>query len=64
MAAKSTDLVSSSFVRKMKLLSQLQAQRIDERLMSPEFGFRLEQLMELAGLACAQAIFHRYKGLI
>ena len=40
----------------MQFLRQATAQAIDARLMSPEFAFRLEQLMELAGLACAQAI--------
>ena len=28
--------------------------------MSPEFGFGIEQLMELAGLSVAQAVYHHY----
>lgn len=41
----------------MKFITQSASKIIDQRLMSQEFGFRLEQLMELAGLSCAQAIF-------
>jgi len=36
------------------------AQRVDDELMGAEFGFTLEQLMELAGLAVAQAIYAQY----
>jgi NAD(P)H-hydrate repair Nnr-like enzyme with NAD(P)H-hydrate epimerase domain len=37
------------------------AQQLDEELMAPDRGgFALEQLMELAGLGCAQAILHLY----
>eukprot|EP00948_MAST-09A_sp_MAST-9A-sp1_P003129 g3129.t1 len=38
-------------------LSQKQAIELDKRLMSQP-GFQVEQLMELAGLSCAQSIFH------
>lgn len=37
-------------------LNQRDAAALDEMLMGPEVGFRLEQLMELAGLAVAQAL--------
>ncbi|XP_049849396.1 NAD(P)H-hydrate epimerase-like isoform X2 [Schistocerca gregaria] len=33
---------------------------LDQELMSEEWGFKLEQLMELAGLSCACAINHSY----
>ncbi|KAI9006881.1 YjeF N-terminal domain-containing protein [Hyaloraphidium curvatum] len=37
------------------------AAKIDEELMDPTIGgFALEQLMELAGLSCAQAVFKAY----
>ena len=39
----------------MKLLSAVEAKRVDEELMGPVCGFRLEQLMELAGLSVACA---------
>jgi len=44
----------------LRYLSSTVSQEIDLRLMSVEFGFGLEQLMELAGLSCAQAIHHVY----
>lgn len=31
------------------------AQEIDKELMSPQGAFSIDQLMELAGLACAQS---------
>ncbi|EGG10147.1 uncharacterized protein MELLADRAFT_103562 [Melampsora larici-populina 98AG31] len=37
-------------------LDQSSAQSLDVELMSPEYGYTIEQLMELAGLACAQAL--------
>lgn len=37
-------------------LDQLSAQSLDVDLMSPEYGYTIEQLMELAGLACAQGV--------
>eukprot|EP00850_Spirogloea_muscicola_P010451 SM000061S19278 [mRNA] locus=s61:502661:506248:+ [translate_table: standard] len=42
-------------------LSQAQAAAVDEELMGDDFGFTLEQLMELAGLSVACAIFEVYK---
>ena len=44
----------------MKYLSQQEARALDGRLMSDEFGFSLEQLMELAGLSVAAAIHDHY----
>jgi len=44
-------------------LNQKDAQALDEDLMSPEGGFVLEQLMELAGLSCAQALQDAYPDL-
>ncbi|KAH9818102.1 YjeF N-terminal domain-containing protein [Melampsora americana] len=41
-------------------LDQLSAQSLDIDLMSPEYGYTIDQLMELAGLACAQALHSVY----
>jgi len=41
-------------------LDQHAAQALDVDLMSPEFGFSIDQLMELAGLSCASAIREAY----
>jgi NAD(P)H-hydrate epimerase len=41
-------------------LNQEDAQQLDVDLMSDEGGFVLEQLMELAGLSCAQALAAAY----
>jgi len=46
---------------KIRYLTQVESQKIDQRLMSDEFGFSLDQLMELAGLSCAESIYHFYK---
>jgi hydroxyethylthiazole kinase-like uncharacterized protein yjeF len=43
----------------LKYLTQKEAQEIDNELMN-EQGFSLEQLMELAGLSVASAIFHAF----
>jgi NAD(P)H-hydrate epimerase len=43
------------------LLNSVKAALIDKKLMSPEYGYTLEQLMELAGLSCALAINQQYK---
>ncbi|VDO62183.1 unnamed protein product [Heligmosomoides polygyrus] len=40
-------------------MKQDEAAKIDEELFS-KYGFKVEQLMELAGLACAKAIFAQY----
>ncbi|KAG0148190.1 hypothetical protein CROQUDRAFT_655079 [Cronartium quercuum f. sp. fusiforme G11] len=41
-------------------LGQQSAQALDVELMSQKYGYTLEQLMELAGLACAQALESAY----
>ena len=43
----------------LRLLGQEAAKRLDEKLMG-ELGFATEQLIELAGLAVAQAVFQEY----
>ncbi|CAA7271517.1 unnamed protein product [Cyclocybe aegerita] len=45
----------------MRYLSARLAQQIDEELMSSAGAFSLDQLMELAGLACAQAVAAVYR---
>eukprot|EP01122_Echinamoeba_exundans_P000698 TRINITY_DN10626_c0_g1_i1.p1 TRINITY_DN10626_c0_g1~~TRINITY_DN10626_c0_g1_i1.p1 ORF type:complete len:215 (+),score=23.52 TRINITY_DN10626_c0_g1_i1:1-645(+) len=47
--------------QQVSLLSQADAKSLDEDLMGPEFGFSVDQLMELAGLSCACSIFEVYK---
>lgn len=42
------------------LLNAAKAAALDKLLMSPEYGYTLEQLMELAGLSCALAINQQY----
>lgn len=44
----------------VRFLSSKIAQQIDKDLMSPEGGFSIDQLMELAGLACAEAVYRSY----
>ncbi|TIC15569.1 hypothetical protein E3Q15_01386 [Wallemia mellicola] len=44
----------------MKYLTQTEAQNLDKDLMGEEGGFTLQQLMELAGLACAQTVQNLY----
>jgi len=44
----------------LSYLGQEQAQRLDEDLMSPQLGWSIEQLMELAGLSCACSIAEQY----
>lgn len=43
------------------LLNSVKAALIDKQLMSPQYGYTLEQLMELAGLSCALAINKEYQ---
>eukprot|EP00741_Cyanophora_paradoxa_P001806 tig00000073_g1751.t1 len=43
----------------IKYLSQTEAQKIDEELMGP-LGFSVDQLMELAGQACALSVARAY----
>jgi NAD(P)H-hydrate epimerase len=51
---------NSSSNSSIRCISPEQAAAIDVDLMSPEVGFRLEQLMELAGLSCAAAVSRVY----
>ncbi|WRT64870.1 NAD(P)H-hydrate epimerase [Kwoniella shivajii] len=44
----------------IRYISQKLAQQIDEELMSASGAFSLDQLMELAGLSCAQALSKSY----
>ncbi|PWN43282.1 YjeF N-terminal domain-like protein [Ceraceosorus guamensis] len=47
--------------RAVRFISASEASEIDAALMSPDqHGYALEQLMELAGLACAQTVFRSY----
>lgn len=50
---------SSDSVR-LRYIDASTAQKIDQELMSPSGGFSIDQLMELAGLSCAQAVFECY----
>ncbi|XP_046874519.1 NAD(P)H-hydrate epimerase isoform X2 [Hypomesus transpacificus] len=50
---------SSTMAQSIKYLGQEEAQRIDEELFS-EYGFSVDQLMELAGLSCATAVTRAY----
>lgn len=50
---------ASSMAQTIKYLGQEEAQHIDEELFS-EYGFSVDQLMELAGLSCATAIGRAY----
>jgi len=43
----------------MKFLNQQEAIQIDQELFN-DYGFSVDQLMELAGLSCAQAIYSEY----
>ncbi|WFD30635.1 NAD(P)H-hydrate epimerase [Malassezia sp. CBS 17886] len=45
---------------RVRFLTAAVAQQIDRDLMSPSGGFSIDQLMELAGLACAEAVFQSY----
>lgn len=44
----------------MRCLNQEESRQLDELLMAKTFGFKIEQLMELAGFAVAQAIHDYY----
>ncbi|XP_075995774.1 NAD(P)H-hydrate epimerase [Genypterus blacodes] len=50
---------ASTMAQSIKYLGQEEAQHIDEELFS-EYGFSVDQLMELAGLSCATAITRAY----
>ncbi|CDU22739.1 uncharacterized protein SPSC_01369 [Sporisorium scitamineum] len=45
---------------RLRYIDAATAQKIDKELMSPSGGFSIDQLMELAGLSCAQAVFECY----
>lgn len=49
----------STMATSIKYLGQEEAQHIDEELFS-EYGFSVDQLMELAGLSCATAVTRAY----
>lgn len=51
--------LASTMAQSIKYLGQEEAQQIDEELFS-EYGFSVDQLMELAGLSCATAITRAY----
>lgn len=44
----------------LRFLSSALAQQIDRDLMSQAGGFSIDQLMELAGLSCAEAVYRSY----
>uniref|UniRef100_A0A1A8J8W2 NAD(P)H-hydrate epimerase n=2 Tax=Nothobranchius kuhntae TaxID=321403 RepID=A0A1A8J8W2_NOTKU len=50
---------ASTMAQTIKYLGQEEAQKVDEELFS-EYGFSVDQLMELAGLSCATAITRAY----
>ncbi|XP_061597301.1 NAD(P)H-hydrate epimerase [Cololabis saira] len=50
---------ASTMAQTLKYLGQEEAQRIDEELFS-DYGFSVDQLMELAGLSCAVAVSRAY----
>uniref|UniRef100_A0A3P9L0G6 NAD(P)H-hydrate epimerase n=1 Tax=Oryzias latipes TaxID=8090 RepID=A0A3P9L0G6_ORYLA len=50
---------ASTMAHRIKYLGQEEAQHIDEELFS-EYGFSVDQLMELAGLSCATAVARAY----
>ncbi|XP_056438484.1 NAD(P)H-hydrate epimerase [Gadus chalcogrammus] len=50
---------ASSMAQSIKYLGQEEAQNIDQQLFT-EYGFSVDQLMELAGLSCATAIARAY----
>ncbi|TNN53209.1 NAD(P)H-hydrate epimerase [Liparis tanakae] len=54
-----TGTPASTMAQTIKYLGQEEAQHIDEELFS-EYGFSVDQLMELAGLSCATAIGRAY----
>ncbi|XP_037330051.2 NAD(P)H-hydrate epimerase [Pungitius pungitius] len=54
-----TSRPASTMAKTIKYLGQEEAQHIDEELFS-EYGFSVDQLMELAGLSCATAIARAY----
>jgi len=55
----SADAPSTGPLR-LRYINASTAQQIDTELMSDAGGFSIDQLMELAGLSCAQAVFECY----
>jgi len=43
---------------KISYLNQQESIIFDDRMMSPEFGFVIENMMEMAGMSCAHALDH------
>ncbi|XP_008421175.1 NAD(P)H-hydrate epimerase [Poecilia reticulata] len=54
-----TGRAASTMAHAVRHLGQEEAQKIDEELFS-EYGFSVDQLMELAGLSCATAVTRAY----
>lgn len=44
----------------LRYLGSSVAQQLDRDLMAPSGGFSIDQLMELAGLSCAEAVYRSY----
>lgn len=59
-SAMATPSSSSHSVGKLRYIDADTAKKIDEALMGPDCAFSIDQLMELAGLACAQTVFACY----
>jgi NAD(P)H-hydrate epimerase len=53
----------SGTTQKLRYIDAETAVKIDEQLLSEEGGFSIDQLMELAGLSCAQTVFACYPPL-
>lgn len=45
---------------RLRYISAQEAADIDAKLMGPDYAFSIDQLMELAGLACAQTVLETY----
>ena len=53
----------AAIFQELRIFSQELAAQIDQELFN-DYGFKVEQLMEIAGLAAAKAVFAQYpKGL-
>jgi len=53
----------SGTTQELRYIDAETAVKIDEQLLSEEGGFSIDQLMELAGLSCAQTVFACYPPL-
>lgn len=58
--ASASSAASTTTPLRLRYIDAATAVKIDEELMSPSGGFSIDQLMELAGLSCAQAVFECY----